>query len=227
MVKKDIVCKASKMKRKAMIKLYEKYKNQIYSFNLLILEDEDRAKEETINAFNTVWDELKCANIIEDELFFKLAVKIFVKRNLKSIFEDKSIFNSITLKSYPKIEIEKEKYTGNIEKGIDLYKTAVSKTDRQGLNLIILYFAGRIDFDDIGRIIKVRRSSVKRMFEDAAANLSLSLQKVSANGTRNDTPTVNQLRSFYREYAKTLTLPEELDKNCLSVIKKKSKFRLW
>ncbi len=227
MAKKDIVCKASKMRRKAMIELYEKYKNQIYSFNLLMLEDEEKAGEETLNTFNTIWDELKSANIIEDELFFKLAIKIFVKRNLKSIFEDKGIFNNITLKSQTKIEIEKEKYTGNIEKGFALYKTAVSKTDRQSLNIIILYFAGRLDLDDIGRIIKVRRGSVKRAFEAAAVNLSLSLQKVSANGTRNDTPTVNQLRSFYREYAKALTFPEELDKNCLADIKKKSKFRLW
>lgn len=224
MVKKDIVCKASKMKRKAMIELYEKYKKQIYSFSLLLSTDENIAEKTTRKAFNSAWDRIKILNISEDEEFFKFAVTDCAKAILK---DKKRDIKGIIPEEILSTNIEREKYTGDIEKGISLYKTAIGKLEDDSVILIILYFAGRLELNEISDILRVRRGIIKGAFKNSAATFSRLLNKVSISGTRCDAPTVNQLRSFYREYAKVTPYPEELDKNCLADIKKKSKFRLW
>lgn len=224
MVKKDIVCKASKMKRKAMFELYEKYKKQIYSFCLLLSDDEAIAQKSTLNALNFAWNRIKILNISEDEEFFKFAVTDCAKAILK---DKKRNIKSISPEEMLSINIEREKYTGDIEKGIGLYKTAIGKLDEESADLIILYFAGRLELKEISDILRVRLRIIKWAFKNSAATFSRLLNKVSIGGTRCDAPTINQLRSFYREYAKFTPYPEELDKDCILNIKKKSKFRLW
>ncbi|MBQ8202708.1 MAG: hypothetical protein IJZ75_00305 [Clostridia bacterium] len=227
MPKKPTICKAAKMRRKSMELIYEAYKKQIYSFCLLLANSEEAAKEITKRSLSEAWDELKSYTPSEDEDFYNLVIKKAAVMCLEVCPVDCNAFKNIKNEALLKIDIEREKYTGNAAEGYSLYKTATAKASRENMALIILFFAGRLDYKSISKVLNIRKGVLKGVFENAAANLSRALQKVDINGARIHTPTVNQLRSFYREYAKTISFPEELDKECLLDIKKKSKFRLW
>ena len=68
--------------------------------------------------------------------------------------------------------------------------------------------------------LKIKRTNIIGKLKTAVEEFSEHLKKLGAGGIRKDVPTVNHLRSFYREYAKTVKLPECLED------KKKNKKRI-
>lgn len=216
MLKKSLAFKAAKSKKRAKNALFHKYNNQIYNLLFMLTEDEESAAKFTVEAFNLGFEKIKNKYILEDEEFYKIVASLgiircapFLKPNLR---EETGVEDTSPL------DIEKEKYVGDIREGYKYYSSAFSKLDELSRVLIIIYFGGRLNEEEIGRLLKLRRTYIIGKLKAAAEEFSEHLEKLGAGGIRKDVPTINQLRSFYREYAKTIKLPE-----CLEEKKKNKK----
>ena len=218
MFKKSLVFKAAKSKKRAKILLFQKYQNQIYNLIFMLTEDEEKAAKFTIEAFNLGFERIKNSYIREDEEFYKIISSLGITRCVP--FLNPHIRENLKGEDTSPLDIEKEKYMGEALEGYKYYSGAFSKLDEFSRILIILYFGGRLNEEEIGRLLKIKRTNIIGKLKTAVEEFSEHLKKLGAGGIRKDVPTVNHLRSFYREYAKTVKLPECLKDNKKSKTKR-------
>ncbi len=215
MLKKSLAFKAAKSKKRAKRGLFEKYKNQIYNLLIMLIDDEEKAAKITVEVFSMGFEKIKNSDIKEDEEFYKTVVNLAVIRSIP--FLNLDLKGNIKGEDTSPLDIEKEKYVGEVREGYKYYSGAFSKLEELSKVLIVLYFCGRLNEEEIGRLLKIRRTNIISKLKTAVEEFSIHLENLGAGGIRKDIATVNQLRSFYREYAKTIKLPECLED------KKKSK----
>ncbi len=218
MLKKSLAFKAAKSKKRAKNALFHKYKNQIYNLLIMLIEDEEKAAKFTVEAFNLGFEKIKNSYIRDDEEFYKIIASLGITRCVP--FLNPHIRENLKGEDTSPLDIEKEKYVGEVREGYKYYSGAFSKLEELSKVLIVLYFCGRLNEEEIGRLLKIRRTNIICKLKTAVEEFSEYLEKLGAGGIRKDVPTVNQLRSFYREYAKTLKLPECLEE------KKKNRKRI-
>lgn len=218
MFKKSLAFKAAKSKKRAKNALFNKYKNQIYNLLIMLIEDEEKAAKFTVEAFNLGFEKIKNSYIRDDEEFYKIIASLGITRCVP--FLNPHIRENLKGEDTSPLDIEKEKYVGEAREGYKYYSGAFLKLDELSKVLIIFYFGGHLNEEEIGRLLKLRRTYIIFKLKAAVEEFSEHLEKLGAGGIRKNVPTVNQLRSFYREYAKTIKLPECLED------KKKNKKRI-
>ena len=216
MLKKSLAFKAAKSKKRAKNALFHKYKNQIYNILIMLIDDGEKSAKFTVEAFTMGFEKIKNNYILEDEEFYKIVVSLGITRCIP--FLNPHLRENLEGEDTSPLDIEKEKYVGEAREGYKYYSGAFSRLDELSKVLIILYFGGRLSEEEIGRLLKIRRTNIINKLKTAVEEFSAHLEKLGAGGIRKDVPTVNQLRSFYREYAKTIKLPE-----CLEDKKKNNK----
>lgn len=209
MLKKSLAFKAAKSKKRAKRGLFEKYKNQIYNLLIMLIDDEEKAAKITVEVFSMGFEKIKNNYILEDEEFYKIVVSLGITRCIPLL--NPHLRENLKGEDTSPLDIEKEKYVGEATEGYKYYSGAFSRLDELSKILIILYFGGRLNEEEIGRLLKIRRTNIISKLKTAVEEFSEHLEKLGAGGIRKDVPTVNQLRSFYREYAKTIKLPECLE----------------
>ncbi len=209
MIKKSLAIKAAKSKKRAKILLFHKYKNQIYNLLIMLIEDEEKAGKFTVEAFNLGFEKIKNSYIRDDEEFYKIIAGLGITRCVP--FLNPHIRENLKGEDTSPLDIEKEKYVGEAREGYKYYSGAFLKLDELSKVLIIFYFCGHLNEEEIGRLLKLRRTYIIFKLKAAVEEFSEHLEKLGAGGIRKNVPTVNQLRSFYREYAKTIKLPECLE----------------
>lgn len=203
--------RAAAGRKKAMTTLYKQYKDELYSFCCILLNDKQKASFAAANVMNEVWGKLPTKSIDGEDEFRHLLFGGAAKHCRLLLFHgDSRGFKVNKTTHIEAASASDENYTGEASIGITALQTALSRIDPHQRYVYLLHIAGGLSFKEIGHIVKQRDTVAKYCYEAAAAALSRNLSGELR---------MCHVKSLLKQALGSEILPKSVEVSCLRQIK--------
>lgn len=210
---KTLTEKALKGRKKKKLILYNKYKNDMYSYCKLLIEDEAKAEDIMLVSVASVWEKASLKNITDENDFQNVWVSLIAKLCCSELFgKSEKAFKVGKTNSFDIPKIEKSEYSGNIESGMKCLKKSLNDINDKQKFIFLLHDGLNLNFKEISTLIKQRESVAKFYYNGAVSEIIRNLPS--------GVLTFDKIESLL-EKSRCETIPASLDDLCITSIKKR------
>lgn len=198
-----------------MTALYEAYKNKLYAFCCILLNDRQKAGFAAANVMNEVWGKLASRAISTEDAFLHFILAGAAAHCRSLLFHKDAKGFKVSKTTQIEIPpIENEEYLGSVPGGMACLQASLEKIDPHQRFIYLLHMAGGLSFKEIAQIVQQREAVTKYCYELASAALCRDLGQESGG-----TLQAGHVLSLLEQALEADALPETVAPSCLKQIK--------